>query len=139
MDEWLIDTNVLIDVIGADPEHGESSLNTLTQLCKRGVLIINPIVYAEVAAIVDSVEEADELLSLRLFRRDDLPWQACFLAGQAFRRYRRNQGQRKRMLADFLIGAHATVAGFGLVSRDHGYTHYFNCQLVDPCQNHEHR
>jgi predicted nucleic acid-binding protein len=85
--------------------------------------------------VVDSIEEVDELLSPFLFRREDLPWAACFLAGQSFRRYRKNQGQRKRMLADFLIGAHAAVAGFGLVSRDQGYTHYFNIKLIDPSQN----
>ena len=126
MDEWLIDTNVLIDVIGADPVYGERSLNTLTRLSETGVLIINPVIYAEIGAVVDSIEEVDELLSPVLFRREDLSWEACFLAGQSFRRYRKNQGQRKRMLADFLIGSHAAVAGFGLVSRDQGYTHYFN-------------
>jgi predicted nucleic acid-binding protein len=115
--------------------YGERSLNTLIQLSETGVLIINPIIYAEIGAVVDSIEEVDELLSPFLFRREDLPWAACFLAGQSFRRYRKNQGQRKRMLADFLIGAHAAVAGFGLVSRDQGYTHYFNIKLIDPSQN----
>lgn len=135
MDEWLIDTNVLIDVIGADPIYGERSLNALTHLSKTGVLIINPVIYAEIGALLDSIEEVDELLAPALFRREDLPWEACFLAGQSFRRYRNNQGRRKRMLADFLIGAHAAVAGFGLVSRDRGYNHYFNLKLIDPSQN----
>jgi predicted nucleic acid-binding protein len=135
MDEWLIDTNVLIDVIGADPIFGERSLNTLTQLSKTGVLIINPVIYAEISALLDSIEEVDELLSPALFRREDIPWEACFLAGQSFRRYRNNKGRGKRMLADFLIGAHAAVAGFGLVSRDQSYHHYFNLNLIDPSQN----
>ena len=135
MDEWLIDTNILIDVIGADPVYGERSLNTLTQLSATGVLIINPVIYAEIGAVIDSVEEIDKLLSPDLFRRDDLPWEACFLAGQSFRRYRKNQGQRKRMLADFLSGAHAAVASFGLVSRDQGYAHYFNINIIDPSQD----
>ncbi len=100
MDEWLIDTNVLIDVIGADPIFGRRSLNTLTQLSETGVLIINPVIYAEISALVDSIEEVNELLSPVLFRRDDLPWDTCFLAGQSFHRYRKNQGQRKRMLAN---------------------------------------
>ncbi len=48
----------------------------------------------------DSLEELDELLPDTLFRRDPIPWEAHFLAGQAFRRYRRNKGQQKRVLAD---------------------------------------
>ncbi len=135
MDEWLIDTNILIDIIGADPIYGERSLNTLTQLSATGVLIINPIIYAEIGAVIDSIEEIDKLLSPDLFRREELPWDACFLAGQSFRRYRKNQGQRKRMLADFLIGAHAAVANFGLVSRDQGYAQYFNVNIIDPSQD----
>ncbi|MEN8132027.1 MAG: type II toxin-antitoxin system VapC family toxin [Pseudomonadota bacterium] len=135
MGEWLIDTNVLIDVIGADPIYGKRSLNTLTQLSETGILIINPVIYAEISAVLDSIEEIDELFSPVLFRRETLPWEACFLAGQSFRRYRKNQGKRKRMLADFLIGAHAAVSGFGLVSRDQGYAHYFNINLIDPSQS----
>ncbi|MCP4408945.1 MAG: type II toxin-antitoxin system VapC family toxin [Gammaproteobacteria bacterium] len=91
--------------------------------------------YAEISAVLDSIEDIDELFSPTLFRRETLPWEACFLAGQAFRRYRKSQGKRTRMLADFLVGAHAAVSGIGLVSRDRGYTHYFNIKLIDPSQS----
>ena len=92
MDEWLIDTNILIDVIGADPIYGQRSLKTLIRLSETGVLIITQVIYAEIGAVVDCIEEVDELLSPALFQRDDLTWEACFLAGQSFRRYRKNQG-----------------------------------------------
>ena len=134
MDEWLIDTNVLIDIIGADPTFGKCSLNTLHRLSTTGVVIINPIIFAEIGAMINSVEELNELLSPRLFRRENLPWEACFLAGQAFRRYGKKKGQRTRILADFLIGAHAAIAGFGLVSRDRGYKRYFNLKFIDPSE-----
>lgn len=134
MHEWLVDTSVLLDVLGADAAYGERSLATLDRLRQDGVLVINPIIYAEVSAGFDTREAIEEALPQTLFRRDPVPWDACFLAGRAFMRYRAQQGKRKRMLADFVIGAHAATAGFGLVSRDRGYARYFNLTLIDPAQ-----
>lgn len=132
MSEYLIDTNVLLDVIGADEQFGERSRLLLEQLSEQGVLIINPVIYAEVGAMCDSLEELNELLPESLFRHDVIPWEAHFLAGQAFRRYRHNKGQQKRVLADFLIAAHAAYSGYTLVSRDSGHKRYFNMELLNP-------
>jgi predicted nucleic acid-binding protein len=132
MSEYLIDTNVLLDVIGADEQFGDCSRVLLEQLAEEGMLIINPVIYAEIGAMCDSLEELDDLLPEMLLRRDPIPWEAHFLAGQAFRRYRRNKGQQKRVLADFLIAAHAAYAGYTLVSRDSGHKRYFNIELLNP-------
>ncbi|HET7276321.1 MAG TPA: type II toxin-antitoxin system VapC family toxin [Longimicrobiaceae bacterium] len=132
MKQWLVDTNVLLDVIGADPIFGERSKACLEICAASGVLVINPVIYAEAAAFIESIEALDELIPPDLFRRDPLPWSASFLAGKAYSRYRSRGGKRRRILADFLIGAHATVAGFGLVSRDQGYSRYFELQILDP-------
>ncbi len=132
MKQWLVDTNVLLDVIGADPRFGPASRKQLAQCARDGVMVINPIVYAEVGAFVSSREELDELVPAALFRRDPIPWDAAFLAGKALERYRRRGGSRRRVLADFLIGAHAAAAGFGLISRDRGYARYFNVEVVEP-------
>lgn len=130
--EWLVDTNVLIDIITDDPVFAEASTQVLEECLTNGLLVINPIIYGEVGAICDSLEELDSLLPVETFRRDEMIWEASFLAGQAFRRYRKNKGQKKRVLADFLIGAHASVAGFGLVTRDKGYAKYFQLDLLNP-------
>ncbi|WP_298608980.1 type II toxin-antitoxin system VapC family toxin [uncultured Thiothrix sp.] len=132
--EWLVDTHVLIDIIHEDPLFAEASTQALERCAKTGILVINPIIYAEVGAICDSLEELDSLLSLSLFRRDPLIWEASFLAGQAFRRYWKNDGQKQRVLTDFLIGAHASVAGFGLISRDTSYLKYFKLELLNPAE-----
>jgi predicted nucleic acid-binding protein len=83
----------------------------------------------------DFREELDALLPEGLFRRDSLPWEAGFLAGKAFTRYKRAGGEKKRMLADFLIGAHAAVNGFTLVTRDSETGRYFEIQVVNPLQS----
>jgi len=130
--EWLVDTNVLVDIISDDPQFAEASILALEKCSENGILVINPVIYGEVGAICDSLEELDSLLPVDVFRRDELMWEASFLAGQAFRRYRKNKGQKKRVLADFLIGAHASVAGFGLITRDNGYAKYFQLELLNP-------
>lgn len=135
MTEWLVDTNVLLDVIGADETFGEASKQVLGQCAEEGVLIINPVIIAEVSALLDSLEELDALLPKTLFRRDPIPLEAAFLAGQAYRRYKQRGGAKGRMLADFLIGAHAAVAGFGLISRDQGYGSHFKLEILDPARD----
>ncbi|MEX2569765.1 MAG: type II toxin-antitoxin system VapC family toxin [Gemmatimonadota bacterium] len=132
MKQWLVDTNVLLDVIGGDEVHGTASRFALERCAEAGVLVINPIIYSEVSTFIESLEELDELLPADLFRRDPIPWPACFLAGKAHYRYRRSGGDGKRMLADFLIGAHAAVEGMGLITRDGGYARYFELELLNP-------
>ena len=53
-----------------------------------------------------------------LYRREHLPYEAAFLAGKAFLRYRQTGGTRRSPLPDFYIGAHAAVAGYRLLTRD---------------------
>jgi predicted nucleic acid-binding protein len=134
MSFWLVDTNVLIDVIGGDPVFGTRSRDALAECAERGVLVINPIIYSEMAAFVPEREELDELLPPTLFRRDPLPWAAAFLAGRAYRRYRDRGGKRERILADFLIGAHAAVEGLGLVSRDGRHAATFEIDWLNPAE-----
>lgn len=132
MKHWLVDTNVLLDVIGADAEFGERSRVALEACAAEGVLVLNPVIHAEVSVFLETIEELNELLPPSLFRRDAIPWTASFLAGKAYQRYRRRNGARNRMPADFLIGAHAAVEGFSILSRDTGYARYIDVEVLDP-------
>ena len=134
MKEFLVDTNVSLDVVGADQKFGLVSRTCLTRCAKAGVLVINPVIYAEVGAVIETIEELDQLLPKTLFRRDPLPWEAAWLAGRMFRRYRGRGGTKSRVLADFLIGAHAATEGMTLVSRDRGYAKYFKIAIETPAE-----
>jgi len=114
----LVDTNVLIDVAVEDPVWFGWSGKQLAELAGRGPLAINPIVYAEFSIHFDTVEEIEEVLSAFRFERLQIPWKAAFVAGKAFKRYRRRGGKRAAPLPDFFIGAHAAVAGLALLTRD---------------------
>ena len=130
----LVDSNVLLDIATGDPAWSEWSAEALAQAAERYPLVINPIVYAEVSIGYDKIEALDEALPVALYRREPLPWEAAFLAGKCFLRYRRGGGQRRSPLPDFYIGAHAAVRGLALLTRDAGrYRMYFpRVPLVTP-------
>jgi predicted nucleic acid-binding protein len=114
----LVDSNVLLDVLTDDEEWGERSGAAVARAADVGRLAINPIIYAEVSVAFLTVEDLDASLSPDVFERLPLPWQAAFLAGKCFVRYRRGGGQRRSPLPDFYIGAHAAIEGFTLLTRD---------------------
>ncbi len=98
----------------------------LARCAESGMLIINPIIYAEVSVGFERIEELDEVLPADSFRREPLPWEAAFLAGKCFLAYRRQGGTRRSPLPDFFIGAHAAIEGLPLLTRDpRRYRTYF--------------
>lgn len=118
MQPVLVDSNVLLDVATDDPRWGEWSRNALHETADRSILVINPLVYAEVSIGFARIEDLEESLPPALFRREALPWEAAFLAGKAFHAYRRRGGARTSPLPDFYIGAHAAIRGYVLLTRD---------------------
>lgn len=130
----LVDSNILLDVITEDGQWLQWSADTLAALADQRVLVINPIIYAEVSIGFDRIEDLDEVLSGDFFRRDELPFEAGFLAGKAFMQYRRGGGVKSAPLPDFYIGAHAAIAGFDIVTRDVARfrTYYPTVTLIAP-------
>ena len=80
----LVDSNVILDVVTEDAEWLDWSADALERCAESGRLVINPIVYAEVAIGFTAIEELDDALPREYFTREGLPWEAAFLAGQAF-------------------------------------------------------
>ncbi|MGO9740084.1 MAG: type II toxin-antitoxin system VapC family toxin [Roseiarcus sp.] len=114
----LIDSNILIDILGGDPVWSESSVRRLADCASRGALGINDIVYAELAAGFTEQELLDREIDALRLTIAPMSKGALFLAGQAFRRYRAGGGTRANVLADFFIGAHASVEGWPILTRD---------------------
>jgi len=130
----LVDTNVLVDILTEDSTWYAWSLRTLDNAAAAGPMVINPVIYAEISAQFDRVEDVDAVLPPGEFVRAAIPWDAAFLAGQAFVRYRRRGGAKCSPLPDFFIGAHAAVIGMRLLTRDAGrYRDYFpTVDLIAP-------
>ncbi len=130
----LVDSNIILDIASEDKRWGIWSAKALATAANEAVLVINPLVYAEVSIGYPNIEDLEMALPVSLFRRDELPYEAAFLAGKCFLTYRRRGGARRSPLPDFYIGAHAAVADFRLLTRDAGrYQSYFpTVDLIAP-------
>jgi predicted nucleic acid-binding protein len=114
----LVDTCVLLDILTDSRDWGEWSATAVAQARDAGELVINPIIYAEVSAGFVRIEDVDAALPVSDFRREPLPYDAGFLAAQAFVTYRRQGGAKTSPLPDFYIGAHAAVGRYQVITRD---------------------
>ena len=114
----LVDTCVLLDVVQSDARWAEWSQEQLERAAERGGLSINPIVYAEFSVWYDDLQRLDHALAEFGVIFEELPREALFLAGKAFRQYRARGGTRAGVLPDFFIGAHAAVRELPLLTRD---------------------
>ena len=122
----LFDTNVLLDIATADATWMTWSQEQLRSAAGRGAVFINPIIYAELAPAFANAGDLDRWLDPGIFRRSPLPYEAGWLAAQAFLKYRRAGGARSAPLPDFYIGAHAQVEKLTLITRDAArYRTYF--------------
>lgn len=130
----LVDTNILVDIAVRDPVWLKWSRSQIEAAHRRGGVVINPIIYAEFSLRCNTIDEVDGVLPNEEFLREALPWEAAFAASQAFRLYRRRGGTSEQVLPDFMIGAHAAVRGYSILTRDpSGYRTYFpEVELIAP-------
>ena len=129
-----VDTNILIDVFGADKTFGEKSASALRKCIQEGNVCACEIVWAETATVFPNKSvflQAIEALGIEFFPMEP---DAAMVAANAWRVYRHAGGKRERVVADFLIGAHALTHCDRLLTRDRGfYRRYFSALTIfDP-------
>ena len=131
-----LDTNVLLDIWLPDPVFAQKSWEAVVAADERGGLVICEVVYAELAPRFATQEAFDRLLDDLGIKVTPVPKRAAFQAGHAWDRYRKAGGKRTRIMADFLIGAHASVVADQFMTRDQGfYRSYFaRLAVFDPSQ-----
>lgn len=121
-----LDTSVLLDVLVDDPRHADRSEALLFQVYQQGSLIISPAVYAELAPQARNREQLDGWLQQANIQVVPFTVDHAYTAGVAHAAYRKAGGKHQRILADFLIGAHAFHEADQLLTRDRGfYRRYF--------------
>ena len=118
-DTVLVDANVLLDILTADPAWLPWSASELQKARTNGAVIVNPIICAEIAPAFDcNWLRLDRWLRPGSFYRESLPFEASVIAAAAHAAYRSRGGKRHIPLPDFYIGAHAEAAGHVLLTRD---------------------
>lgn len=155
MTRTVVDTSALIALLYPDDTHNRRATELLHDAAEDGVLLIDPIVYAELAADAHfgSREQLDAFLDDTGIVLENVPRTAQFEAGVAFQTYLERRGNelqcsecghettfdcpscgatisaRRHLASDFLIGAHATTAD-ALLTFDEGFFRdYFDVEV----------
>lgn len=130
----LVDSCVILDIITEDKKWFEWSASALEACANQSQLFINPIIYAEISIGFQKIEELEAAVSSDFFKRLSLPWEAAFLAGKSFLKYRKSGGHRALPLPDFFIGAHAMIESLTLLTRDtKRFSHYYpKLSIISP-------
>ena len=122
-----LDTNVLVALWDRDDTLNSAAQAALDDAFARGKLIISGAVFAELLAFPRRTEVfLDQFLKdtgiTVDWTTDESIWR---VAGKAFQKYANRRQEQKvggprRILADFIIGAHALEKGYSLLTLDDG-------------------
>jgi predicted nucleic acid-binding protein len=116
-----VDSSVLLDLLIDDAQHAESSEACIGEALAAGEVVVCDAVVAEVQAALETSETAMETLAALGVRYLAVGEPAAVRAGHMQRRFRDRGGRRERVVADFLIGAHALLQCKALITRDAGF------------------
>ncbi|MBT9582641.1 PIN domain-containing protein [bacterium] len=130
-----VDTNILLDVLLPDVGHQAASLSLLHQATQEGSLVVVDVVASELGAQFPVLSDMENFLRSVSIALLPMSLTAAHDAGQRWRHYlRHRKGGRERMVADFMIAAHALHHADRLLSRDLGFyrSHFKDLHLMEP-------
>lgn len=106
----------------------------MREALRLGAIVACDPVWAETAAVFPEQADFEKAMRALGIQFSPLTQNTVTEAGVAWKRYRAGGGKRLRMVADFLIGAHALIQCERLLTRDRGfYRDFFHrLKIVDP-------
>ncbi|NQT51487.1 type II toxin-antitoxin system VapC family toxin [bacterium] len=131
-----VDSSVILDVVTNDVRFADAAERALRTAVAEGQLVVCECVLAEIRPAFAAEDDFEAFLLDWQFEFVSSSVQSAKLAGAHFRTYLERGGRRGRIVADFLIGAHASLHADRLVARDRGYLrdYFSNLVLVNPMQ-----
>lgn len=129
-----VDTSVLLDLFTGNQLFRVRSLAAIRQSLADGPLVACDVVWAEIVAAFADEEAATRAMGGVPVAYSALNSGSASRAGSAWRAYRRRGGSRERLVADFLVGAHAAEQADRLLTRDRGFhkTAFTGFTIIDP-------
>jgi predicted nucleic acid-binding protein len=129
-----VDTNVLVDIFGANQRFGPLSAHGLRECLGEGALVACEVVWAEAATAFANVEGFRRAMAELPVTFSSISEEAAVAASDVWRRYRARGGRRDRIASDFLVGAHALLTADRLITRDRGFyrDHFGRLKVFDP-------
>lgn len=131
-----VDSSILFDLVVRGSEFAEPSLAALRTSVAEGHVIACDVVVAEIAGFFPSAQFVQKMLDELRIEFSPLTAEAAIEAGGIWKAYRQGGGARRRIAADFLIGAHALLQADRLLTRDRGFyrTYFKRLPIFDPSQ-----
>jgi len=125
-----LDSSVILDVLTDDPRFAGTSETLLRRASAEGKLVVGECVLAEITPAFKDEKMLAEFLADWQIEFVPSSRDSSILAGRNFARYLAHGGRAGRVLADFLIGAHAALHADRLVARDRGYLRDYFSKLT---------
>jgi len=99
-----------------------------------GSVVINAVIYTELSIAFTRIEQVEAFIKDASLVVEPISREALFMAGKAFREYRRREGTKQGVLPDFYIGAHAAVRKIPILTRDvkRFRTNFPSVKLITP-------
>ena len=129
-----LDSSVILDVLTARSSFADASEALLRRAATEGRLIVGECVLAEICPAFKDTAAIEEFLADWEIEFVPSSRPSVLLAGRFFAQHVARGGKSGRILADFLIGAHAQTHADRLLARDRGYwrDYFTKLTVLDP-------
>ena len=130
-----VDTNVLLDVFTNDVHFGQASAHAMRTCLTEGALIVCDVVWAETLSVFPDERQFEHAMAQVQITFSPLTSTAASRAGRLWRSARlRKLPRHERVVADFLVAAHAVECADRLLTRDRGFyrTYFKDLKILDP-------